>query len=177
MRNGTGNAVRFHAICVGSNLLAEKAAPPSLLMHFLGQLQLAPAPQRLLVKNAKRMVRGSFAFAPRPATFGIEPTPALTVAPRRVVHALVSFDVLQRRHRELDLRHRVDPRHDRQRIRAHSDARLGKLVSQPSRELVSSLSIHSPRPSEWRVESEVGRHGQSPLFSPARYLSSESRNG
>ena len=138
---------------------------------------LVSPPNRLLIKESKRIVPMTSTLSPRRPALRVEPPPALAVAPRRIVHALMPLDLLKRRRRELDLRERVHPRDDGERVGAHRDAGLGELASEPTSELVACVAIDGPCARERRAQPEEWRHDASPLFSPARYLSSESRNG
>jgi hypothetical protein len=89
----------------------KEAAEHRLVGDAARDVNLPPSPKRLLIKNAKRMMRLTPAFPPSAAALRVKPAPAL-VTPRRIVHALMSLEVLKRRRRELDLRERVHPRND-----------------------------------------------------------------
>jgi hypothetical protein len=57
----------------------------------------------------------------------------------------MQFNALERRHRELDLPERVDPRDDNAPVSDHSDAGLPEVVPEPPRKLVPRLAVERAR--------------------------------
>lgn len=147
---------------------AEKATLYRLLHYILGDVYLPPPPKRLRIEDAQWMMLGRLPPPPSSATLRIKPAPALAVAPRRIVRARVTLHALERRHRELDLPERIDPRDDEAAIGDDGDAGLPKSMREPARELVPRFAVERPRARQGAAQPKAGDHTWIPFVSPAR---------